>query len=329
MTTSDDSDPERETARDKALGWLRRLNSGEATGDDLAALSAWRAESPAHAREFAEAAMLWTLSAEAAAAAQAGATLPSPAGMHAARRLPRRAFLVGGGALAASVAGGLLVRPPADLWPSLAELSADYRTGTGQRHTIELARRVSVEMNTRSSLDLRAAADGVTEVALLNGEAAFAKAEAAGPDLVVSVGPGTARAAKASFNIRKDGPLVRVTCVAGEVEVRCAAAAAALRTGQQVAYDDRGLRPVAAADAEVVTAWQRGLLIFQREPLSSVIDEVNRYRSGRIVLVDRQLGRRQVVATFRLDRINDVIDFMAKAMNLPTRSLPGGIVLVG
>ncbi len=86
---------------------------------------------------------------------------------------------------------------------------------------------------------------------------------------------------------------------------------------------------IAVVDPEVITAWRRGLLIFRRVPLARLIDEVNRYRSGRIVLIDAQLGRRQVVANFRLDRIDEVVDFIAKAMNIPTRSLPGGIVLVG
>ena len=78
-----------------------------------------------------------------------------------------------------------------------------------------------------------------------------------------------------------------------------------------------------------MTAWQQGLLIFRDVPLARVIDEVNRYRPGRIIVVDPRLGRREVVADFRLDRLDAVVEFVAQVMKAPVRSLPGGIVLLG
>lgn len=336
MSNSDRYVPENAALREYALAWLRRLNAGEATASDIAELEKWRSTSPAHAREFTEAVLLWDVLAEAAkeAASQAvkkteasysnrDGTLAFPAGN---RRLARRTFLAGGAALAASVAGGaLVVRPPFDLWPSLSEITADYRTRPGERRRIEVAAHVSVEMNTRTSIDLQSDA----QVTLLAGEVAVAKQGDPVRELVVLAGNGRAAAMAASFNMRKDGDVVTVTCTNGEVEVRCGEAVAAVRGGQQVAYDNLTLSEVTTIDPEVVTAWQRGLLIFRRRPLSQVIDEVNRYRSGRIILRNAELGQRQVVGNFRLDRIDDVIDFISKAMNLPIRSLPGGMVLVG
>ena len=61
-----------------------------------------------------------------------------------------------------------------------------------------------------------------------------------------------------------------------------------------------------------MTAWQQGLLIFRDVPLARVIDEVNRYRPGRIIVVDPRLGRREVVADFRLDRLDAVVEFVAQ-----------------
>lgn len=333
MNDSNRRNPENEALRVEALAWLRRLNSGEATARDLEELETWRAKSPAHAQEFAGAALLWTVLGEAAQKAEADrshsprSTVDAfPAGTP---RLARRAFLVGGSALAASAAGALVIRPPLDLWPSFSEFAADYRTRTGERQQIDVATHVSVEINTRTSIDLLATSGGATQIELLAGEAAIAKRDDALRELVVVAGSGRAAATRASFNIRKDGSLVKVTSINGEVQVRCLNSTATIRDGQQIAYDERGLGEAAVIDPEAITAWQRGLLIFRRASLSNVIDEVNRYRSGRIVLLDAKLGQRQVVANFRLDRIDDVIDFMSKAMNIRTRSLPGGVVLVG
>jgi transmembrane sensor len=103
---------------------------------------------------------------------------------------------------------------------------------------------------------------------------------------------------------------------------------ATLGPGQQVSYGDRGLGAVSMTDPAVVTAWQRGVLIFRDVPLAQVIAEVNRYRPGRIILANRALAERKVVAGFRLDRIDDAVKDLTRSLGVQTRSLPGGIVLL-
>jgi len=319
---------DRAALRTEALDWLRRLHSGEATPADAEALERWQARSPAHARAFADAALFWGVLGEAAGKAEHDRVVAMPA-PRPDRQLARRGFLVGSAALAASAAGVLVVRPPLALWPSVAELAADYRTGTGERRQIEIENVAAVELNTRTSLDLRPPRDGDPRIELITGEAAVSTRGGADRELVVIAGNGRAASRDASFNIRKDGAAVSVSCTAGTVAVTCADRTVAIRVGQQVAYDARGAGEVTAIDPEAITAWKRGLLMFRRAPLSRVIDEVNRYRSGRVILVDAALGQRQIVANFRLDRIEEVVDFMSKAMGIRVRSLPGGVVLVG
>jgi len=55
---------------------------------------------------------------------------------------------------------------------------------------------------------------------------------------------------------------------------------------------------------------------------------VNRYRPGRIILANRALAERKVVAGFRLDRIDDAVKDLTRSLGVQTRSLPGGIVLL-
>lgn len=317
------------TLRAEAQTWLRRLHGGEATTADTAALAQWRAISAAHNKAFAEASLLWTVLGDAARHAerahQASAKLLRPNFAQS-----RRGFLIGGGAaLAASAAGVMVVRPPLGLWPSATELAADYRTGTGERRQIEVAQQIAVELNTRTSLDLRPASAAGVSFELLSGEAAVANRPGQAANVTVIAGAGASIASNASFNIRKTGSDVRVSCIDGRVDVQCHDRRFALTAGQQIAYGANGNGDVTSADPELVTAWRQGMLMFRRTALADVIDEVNRYRSGRMMLVDSKLAARQVMANFRLDRIDDVIDFIAKAMNLRVRSLPGGVVLVG
>ena len=41
-------------------------------------------------------------------------------------------------------------------------------------------------------------------------------------------------------------------------------------------------------------------------------------------MLDNKLGQRRIVANFRLDRIEDVVDFVADVVQVPVRRLPGG-----
>ncbi len=329
------NDPDEDRQKDEALkgearSWLRRLMSGAATEADIAALKKWRSESPLHAKAFAEMALLWNVLGDATAAAiAANPALVRSEAVGVPARFSRRALIGGGAALAASFSAWAIVRPPFGLWPSFSELEADYRTRTGESRRIEVARTVAVEMNTQTSIDLRSSLGQSDSIELLTGEVTIAKQADPARPFAVLAGNGRVETRAGSFDIRRDGGSVCVTCLGGEVFVQHPSGKASLRERQQVAYDGRGFGQVVGIDVDIVTAWQRGLLIFRDVPLARVIDEVNRYRPGKIILIDVQLGRRKVVADFRLDNLDDVVEFVTRVMNVPARSLPGRIVLLG
>jgi transmembrane sensor len=312
------------------MAWITRLASGIATAEDAEALHRWRSENPLHRQAFAEAKLLWeTLgpaAEEVASRPRAGAYVApvAPTGP-----IGRRTLI--GGALAASVAavGYVGSKPPFRLWPSVDEMRADYRTSTGEQRQVALLNDVSLILNTQTSIGVGSASPGSREIELISGETAiFANAADAVPFDVIAAG-GRTRAAVARFDMRRDDATVRVTCLDGGVRVDQGEKFVTVPPGYQVTYDALGLQEIAPIDLAVATAWQKGQLIFRHEPLAHVIDEVNRYRPGRIVLMDEKLGERDVVATFHLDRIDEVVEHLTQAFNLRARFLPGGVVLVG
>jgi transmembrane sensor len=130
-------------------------------------------------------------------------------------------------------------------------------------------------------------------------------------------------------NLRNDGEVVDVTCLAGTVDVACNGQATILRANQRTRYSARGLASVTVADIEEVGAWQRGVLVFRNQSLQYVVDEVNRYRPGKIVILKHELGIRQVAfASFHLDRLDQIIPQMTALYGASARHLPGGIVLL-
>lgn len=311
------------------MAWVARLNSGDATVADADALRRWCNMSAEHRRAFAEAKLLWEVLGPAAE------NVRTSVAMQAANRRPvapvrlgRRA-LIGGALAAASIAtvGYLGSKPPLKLWPTLDELRADYRTATGERKQLALADDVSLVLNTQTSIGLRASSAEAQIIELVSGEAAIS-AKAAERRFDVVAGNGLTTAAAARFDLRRDDATVRVTCLEGNVGVTCRDRSVTLPPGHQVAYDNRGLQEVAAVDIAVVTAWQNGQLIFRHEPLARVVEEVNRYRPGRIVLMNAKLGTRDVVATFHLNRLDEVVAHLTRAFDMRARFLPGDVVVL-
>lgn len=326
MTAADRSKSELESLRREAWIKLLHLTSGHASKADVAALKIWCAQTPRHAEVFAQVSGRWrVLGAAIENVAQTGH--PMRAGTDASARAPigRRALLVG--ALSASAAGAaiMITRPPMGLWPSLGELAADYRTVTGERRHIALDERASLDMNTRTTLNVRPASGGGDQIELIGGEAAFATRS---KPVEVLAGNGRAWADDAQFSVRRNGSDICVTCLEGFVHVQQEGRSATLQKKQQVIYDDRNLGQVQNVDPIIVTAWREGELLFQNERLARVIEEVNRYRPGRIILVNDALGQRRFTAQFKLDRLEVVITQLKATFGARVVSLPGGVVFV-
>lgn len=319
---------DRDVLEREAIAWLLRVTDDGATAADQAALRDWQAADPEHARAFAKASKLWHAmpSAVATALKTGDLSLPAPEGRDIGV-VGRRGLMIGF-ASAAAAAGYAVVNPPLGLWPSLFEFTADYRTATGEQRTIAISNAVSVEMNTRTSIALRTAEDAAHRFELIAGEAVV-DAAAAGARPVQVIAAGGLATAAAKFDVRCDAGSTAVTCLGGVVHVQYRDRAVMLQERQQVSYGGGEMTAVTSVDPAVITAWQDGYLMFRKEPLASVIAEVNRYRPGRIVLLDSKLGEGLVTARFKLARLDDVIVQIREVFGATVRILPGGLVLVG
>jgi transmembrane sensor len=314
----------------EAYEWLIRFMSGEMKPADVDAMKTWFGQSPAHAAAYAEVRRVWQAISPAASAVmqhQGRATLFEGAAVAPPRALSRRGLIAGGLAATAAAAGYLVVRPPFDLWPSFAELTADYRTGIGEQRRITLADAVSLDLNTRTSIIIRSQAEDTNRIELVSGELA-AFADAAASPLTVLAAAGRVTATKANFNLRCIGGEVRVSCVKGDLEVERPGITLSLAAGQQVDYRGQGTGAVAAMNPDMVTAWQRGQLIFDATPVAEVIDEVNRYRPGRIVLMNNDIARRSLTAQLRIAEADKIVIQIVHIFRAKATPLPGGIVIL-
>ncbi|WP_297352517.1 FecR domain-containing protein [Paraburkholderia sp.] len=315
-----------------AEAWLLLLRSGNATLEDAQAFRRWCAENPAHACAAKELRRVWNVaSAAATVVAQQETALSRPWTGPAVRSPARRAFV---GTAVAAGAAWLAFRPPLQLWPALGELTADYRTGTGEQRQVMLADHVVIEMNTQTRFNLRPADTTRGGIELLAGEAeAAAGMSSAGPlrsidPFIVVAGNGRLQTSSARFNVRRTDDEVCVTCITGSVAFEHPRQRLMLSASQELIYTDRDVSPVSNIDAAAVTAWRRGLLLFNDVPLAQVVDEINRYRPGKIILRNAQLGKSRVRARFSIRQLDDAIMLIHAEYGAHVTELPGSIVLL-
>lgn len=314
--------------RREAHAWVRRLISGEATVADAEALKRWCESSVEHAAAFAEAQRLWRDLDPASRQLLARTRSSSPSRMAvSARGWSRRAFL--GGAVTATAAAvvATVVLPSSALWPS--EWDADYRTATGEQKRLRLADGVSVAMNTQTSVALQPADGGMGGIRLIAGEAAIdSDARLAQPFSVIA---GNGRAwtqERARFEVRHDRDSVCVTCLAGAVEVEHGTQRQTLRERQRVFYDADGMQSPVTVDPSLSSAWREGVVVFRRTPLSEAVAEINRYRPGRVLLLDKELGNQVVSGRFGIGDMDSVIAQIQQAFGAHVTALPGNMIVL-
>lgn len=318
------TDSELARLRLEGLDHLNRLHSGEATDRDAAAFIAWRGQSRAHEEAFRSALRLrdGVRAVETRVAEDRSATVvPFPR----ISRFTRRRVL--GGAIAASAAGAaVVVGRTLDLVPSPPEALADHRTGAGERRVVQLAGGASLDLNTRTSVNLRGDL-GMPGAELIAGEAVLSSGKAAAAALVAGRGTSIVRAGR--FNARRSGNAVCVTCLDGDVEVRWGQQRRALVAADQVRYDASGISAIEpGSDAAVLTAWQSGTLIFRDLPMRKVVDEINRYRSGKVFLANASLASHRMSGTYQVERIDDFFSQAELALGVTVGRFPGNIVVL-
>ena len=332
---ADDRHGDFESIEKEAYEWVRRFASGKASEADLKALELWSAKNPEHRKVFQRVSLTWEgLGPVTAELSQEGAffrrkdvlaRLATPASS----RLRRRALIGGGLAASAAVVAAVAVQPPLGLWPSWAELTADYRTATGEQRRVVLPSGVSIAMNTRTSIALQPNVGQASRIELISGEAMIATQTADAAPFIVDAGGGRVVATNACFNMWCDSRAVCVTCLGGAVTVERGANTLPLSPGQQVIYADGEIGQVATINPDIVTSWLNGMVVFRYTPVAQVIEEVNRYRPGKIILTNATLGRQQINARLRIQDIGRVVSQIQEVFGAHVTNLPGGIILLG
>lgn len=335
----------RKAALREAGHWLLRMQEEDVPATELEAWCEWMA-TPAHAAAFDDLTALWeaagTLDSEALLRARAARTrspaAPSPAPQRGSlpsatptrpRHRPRHAWAWASAAcVALAVALAWFLVPhgtPGDPPQSFA-------TGIGERRQITLADGSVLELDAASEVGVRYHPDR-RDIELRHGRAYFQVAHAPDRPFVVDANGILSQALGTRFSVAEHGNR-DVTVVVDEGRVQVSARQDGqlrryLATGnQRIRYSvANGLQPPQAVNAPLATAWRHGAVVYQGEPLASVITDLNRYSRIPVRLQDPALGQLKVTGRWEVAGIDRWIEGLAKALHLDVRRSDGEILL--
>jgi transmembrane sensor len=328
---------------EQAAEWLVAHKEG-LNAHQAAELSDWLRASPAHveaflrasavARDLREARDLPQYSVEALLAQareESGASV-STAWPGLARRpapTPRR-WLAAASALAAAIVLGIGVsalwtthfysRPPL---PVSGIPTLHFETGHGQMLTQRLADNSVLHLNTDSAVTVRFSA--TERLVMVNtGQVAFEVSHDPRRAFRVLGGAAEVIAIGTQFDVRVREDSTQVTVMEGRVSVGLARAPDGPGAARDVASRyvqvsaDQSLRVAPAdwpaapvrVDAQRAVAWLHREIVFDHEPLDSVVAEFNRYAPKPVVIVTPSLRQLQISGSFATDDTEAFIAFL-------------------
>ena len=287
-----------------AAQWYARLHSGVATDADRSAWNDWLVADPDHLQAWQRMAAVG----EQMASVPGALASPALRGADLSRRQVVRSVLL----LASASSIGWLG------WRSeiSQSLVADFRTDVGERREFRLADGSALLLNTDTSVNLRF--DGKQRVLeLLSGE--ILVTTAADPlqrPFKVLTRHGEVLALGTRFIVRSQELGGEVSVLEKAVQVSPALGGAMIRVeaGQSVAFNGRSAGALRRNDASV-GAWQQGSIIAIDRPLSELLADISRYRSG-VLRCDPRIAQLKVSGAFPIDNTDRALAALESGLSL-------------
>ena len=323
--------PEQQMITEAAAEWAVRLHAGALSEEAQAQLEQWLAADERHAPALRFAEQIWAALGELALESRPVPHRQRPAEARTAPLTHRRRPLrwVGRAAVLSLVlAVGWVTGPTL-----LLQMQSDYRTGAGEIRTVQLDDGSSVELDASSAISIDYDSNE-RRISLLAGSAVFDVApmsEAETRPFVVQSAGGRTKALGTQFVVGREGSdqawvgvLQHSVAVSLQSPPVQGAAQQTLEEGQSARYSVKnGVQPLPEFDLSAATSWRRGVLIFDRQPLGQVIEQLNRYRPGQILLANPALAGRQVSGVFRLEMLDSALQTLTRELHVKRVELAG------
>jgi len=311
----------------EAAAWHAKLREPDVTNDIHEAFQQWLLRDPRHPVVYNQAVRLW---ANLGAPQKPGRKEAEIEALISSARRSRRA---GRTARRAVVGLVLLLALGAGDWArrgGLDDLRADFVVPRGKHRTVVIADGSTIDLNTNSALavDLQA---GERRVRLFRGEGYFDVSPDPQRPFVVETPAGDVHVTGTVFNVRVLDGKTQVGLIEGGVVLTAdddPDRHVRLKPGEESNLTTSGVSAPREFDAETTTAWRRGQIVFFRTPLADVVKELNRYHSGRIVVLGERLAALPVTGVFNVDAPTEAIDIIEQTLSVRSVRLTDALIVL-
>ena len=163
----------------------------------------------------------------------------------------------------------------------------------------------------------------------MQGEAWFSAVPNPTRPFVVEAAAGTVTALGTSFDIALKKSETLVTVTEHRVAIETGGQKTIVPEGQQSSFvPDKPAQPPAPADVERLTAWRRGKLIADDEPLSYVLAALSRYRHGFVYCLLPAICARRVSGVFGMDDPLQALNEIEKSLGLGAFRLSNYLIVL-
>ena len=303
---------------EQAACWFARAQDAPHDKAVHAALQAWLAQHPSNRQEYERLAQLWRAADFIPRQHLEALCQPEPV-----RQLPRRRLL------RQALAAGVAVVALGLGWTGWQYQQLNHQdtlsTALGERRQVELPDGSQLELNSATQVQVMFSA-GQRHVRLGAGEAMFIVAHDSDRPFVVSTAQGDVSVTGTRFDVRQDPGSTRVAVEQGSVKVQGAAESLALLTAGQGSHIDAQGKVAApyAIDANAVTAWRQGKLVFDNAPLSDVVAEVSRYRARPLHVASGKAAALRLSSTFSTDDPDALLRALPSILPVRVKNLADG-----
>jgi transmembrane sensor len=291
-------------AAEQAMHWQLELQAPDVSAQTRADCQRWRDEDPAH--ELAWQHSQRFLQRMQDARAPAHQTLVSAALLPALSRrqvIKHLAVVLAAGGTAWSIKDTELLQH----WTS------DYSTTVGERWRIDLADNTQVQLNTDTAIDVKYTAD-LRQIHVLRGEILVDPNPSDSRPLWVKTAEGLTRTLSGRFSVRQRDGFTQLGADQGALSVQLPSRSLVLQPGELISFDAHTVLARREQRAGEL-AWRGGMIVAEGMRLEDFLDELSRYRRGRLGCDPAVRGVR-VSGTYPLSDTDRILAALGQTLKL-------------
>jgi transmembrane sensor len=306
----------------QAIEWVERADREDWNAESQDALDKWLALSVAHTIAFLRARDGWRRADRLAALRGTFETTRPSTNTN---RWTSRVRTSAGALAIASIAALSFV------WLGQSQRSEVYSTNVGGHRSLTLADGSQVELNTDTLIRTRLDAHRRT-VWVDRGEVYFQIAHNAAKPFVVLASGHRITDLGTKFVVRQGAGEVQVTLIEGRAafDTLDRPESRAILTPGEVAIATNSAMSVLKRSQQAVDndlSWRRGILVFDRTPLSDAAAELNRYNTQKVIVADADAAQERIEGTFPANNV-ELFGRVAKSvLGLQVRKQGNDIVI--